>query len=124
MKEKHIGGIEYIPVDKVACGNQKHVILPTKIIKHIVVIDIDSKNYIPLKSIPKKYIPFFKPRKLPLNVIIKIENEHYGPTNKKNLTKITIGGVKYIPVSKAQPSSKTFIIYPPSDYTDIVVIQK
>ena len=58
----------------------------------------------------------------PIDVIIKIESQHYAPTDKTNLTKITIGGVKYIPVRKASPSIKSIIVFPPKDYTDIVVI--
>ena len=52
MNEKYIGGIEYVPVDKIPCGNQKEVIHPTK---NIVAIEIGSKSYIPYESIPQKY---------------------------------------------------------------------
>jgi hypothetical protein len=38
--------------------------------------------------------------------------------------KIKIGGVKYIPVSEATPSKKTFTIYPTKEFSEVAAIEK
>jgi hypothetical protein len=55
LNENYIGGIDYVPVDKIPYGNQKEVIHPTKNIKNIVIIETGNKSYIPYESIPQKY---------------------------------------------------------------------
>ncbi len=42
LTDRFIGGIDYVPVQKIPSGNQKNIILPTNIIKHIFVVDVEK----------------------------------------------------------------------------------
>jgi hypothetical protein len=42
LTDRFIGGIDYVPVQKIASVNQKNIILPTNIIKQIFVVDVEK----------------------------------------------------------------------------------